>query len=406
MKGRALFPKTIKFQTYLLSVVFIGILVFSLTNFVLTQSTRDFTISPGIYPGAPCYTVWREGDSYYAKNAFGAIEYSGTNASYIIQKALDNGRYIYIASGTYLLSRPLQYRDDITIEGAGYDYTADPTHGTILKTDTNFVGDALIKPHDISVRHSGLVLKSMALWVTTARIGIDMASAHESLIQDISIDMNDVSNSIGIYLRNGTGQTTLYNQIVRIYIRRATVGIKIEGGIGGPGVNKNEIKGGNIMDPHPTETTYGIYIDEGRATSNVIRDVDIEGYFDCGIYIGYGGNRVESCYIELTKPNSNGTIVNHHNNYLLFNNIGAQAHTIVVKSGAYRNLIIVTYDKGYILDEGSFTYKIITLNGVVSLPIRRHPTTTDWGDDEKGWVWFCTTHNRLEYWNGTAIVTP
>ena len=52
--------------------------------------TSTFTISPGIYPGAPSYTIWKEGTNYFAKNSNGKIEFSSTNASYIIQQAINN----------------------------------------------------------------------------------------------------------------------------------------------------------------------------------------------------------------------------------------------------------------------------------------------------------------------------
>jgi hypothetical protein len=54
---------------------------------VVPSST--FTIAPGVYPGAPSYTVWREGSNYFAKDANGLLAYSGTNASQIIQNTID-----------------------------------------------------------------------------------------------------------------------------------------------------------------------------------------------------------------------------------------------------------------------------------------------------------------------------
>jgi len=51
--------------------------------------TTTFTISPGVYPGAPDYTIWKEGSNYFAKNKYGEIEFSGTNKTEIVQNAID-----------------------------------------------------------------------------------------------------------------------------------------------------------------------------------------------------------------------------------------------------------------------------------------------------------------------------
>jgi hypothetical protein len=62
------------------------------------------TITGGIYPGAPSYTVWGESGTYYAKGANGNIDWSSTNATYVIQSAISsttNPKTIFISPGTY-----------------------------------------------------------------------------------------------------------------------------------------------------------------------------------------------------------------------------------------------------------------------------------------------------------------
>jgi len=46
-------------------------------------------ISAGIYPGAPSYTIWKEGSNYFAKDANGQIDYAGTNASNLLQNCIN-----------------------------------------------------------------------------------------------------------------------------------------------------------------------------------------------------------------------------------------------------------------------------------------------------------------------------
>jgi len=90
-----MFDKKINLKTVII-LILISILMASGTTYILAQTpTSTFTISPGIYPGAPSYTVWKEGNYYYAKDSTGAIKYSGIDAVTVIQNALNsltNGR--------------------------------------------------------------------------------------------------------------------------------------------------------------------------------------------------------------------------------------------------------------------------------------------------------------------------
>ena len=66
------------------------ILTFSITYYAMVQvPSSTFTLNPGIYPGAPSFTVWNEGSYYFAKDANGEIKFGGTNASQIITNAIN-----------------------------------------------------------------------------------------------------------------------------------------------------------------------------------------------------------------------------------------------------------------------------------------------------------------------------
>lgn len=78
--------------------------------YVLAQGgSTTFTISSGIYPGAPSYTVYSVSGTYYAKNAYGVISYSSTNASFVINSAINsalpNGKVVCV--GTLTLDKPI-----------------------------------------------------------------------------------------------------------------------------------------------------------------------------------------------------------------------------------------------------------------------------------------------------------
>ncbi len=99
-------PKVSKLRTAIVVQSFIiALLVISLA-YVYGQTGGTFIISEGIYPHGVSYTIWKEGTTYYAKNAYGNIDYSGTNASEIIISAwntLTTGGILYFKQGTYTI---------------------------------------------------------------------------------------------------------------------------------------------------------------------------------------------------------------------------------------------------------------------------------------------------------------
>jgi len=87
-----------------ITIILITILLTTIGSYLVFGATPSstFTISPGIYPGAPSYTVWEEGSNYFAKNSNGKIEFSRSNASQLLQNAINNGDVIFVKAGTYL----------------------------------------------------------------------------------------------------------------------------------------------------------------------------------------------------------------------------------------------------------------------------------------------------------------
>lgn len=81
------------------AIVVIAILSFSLGAAIVkaTGSTPNFTISSGVYPGAPTYTVYTDGTgNYYAKNAYGQIDYTSTNAGTVISDAMATNKDVLL----------------------------------------------------------------------------------------------------------------------------------------------------------------------------------------------------------------------------------------------------------------------------------------------------------------------
>lgn len=75
---------------------------------VIVYDPNVFTLSSGVYPGAPDYTIFVEGITYHCKNEYGVLTSSSTNASYLIQSAIDAlpsgvGGEVKLEAGTYYI---------------------------------------------------------------------------------------------------------------------------------------------------------------------------------------------------------------------------------------------------------------------------------------------------------------
>jgi len=104
------------------------LIVFSIGYFVgLTAAqTGTITIEPGSFTETASYVIWTDGTTVYAKNGkTGAIEFSGSDASAVIQSAINaltNGGKILLKNGVYNVYAsspipPIEPKDNVSIEG-------------------------------------------------------------------------------------------------------------------------------------------------------------------------------------------------------------------------------------------------------------------------------------------------
>jgi len=182
-----------------LAGVIIGVLLGAYIGFSASPSTTQM-ISGGIYPGAPSYTIWKEGSNYFAKNSNGEIEFSGTNASQVINNAINSltsGGKIFLRAGNYILDTPIQLRSGITLEGE--ILAGDNTLGTYIYMEANSQCNAIerLKPGSWSK-------------ITVRNLVIDGNKANNP---DLGID----GHQCGIYL----GATTFW-VIENVHVLRTT----------------------------------------------------------------------------------------------------------------------------------------------------------------------------------------
>jgi len=159
------------------------------------------------------YIVYKEGDTYYAKNGrTGQVEFSGTDASGVIQGAIDAlpyGGEILIKEGVYLVNNTINLANNITIRGLGY--------ATELRTDSpipiiNIDGKVRVSVRDIILSNPTRPAGSRGLrcvdcerveivnvWTYGSEIGIEiMGDAKDKSIYLENVQATDAD--IGIYI--------------------------------------------------------------------------------------------------------------------------------------------------------------------------------------------------------------
>jgi parallel beta-helix repeat protein len=150
--------------------------------FVIAQGgSTPITISSGIYPGAPTYTIYTDGSTYYAKNAYGVVSYSSTNAAITINAALAVSDVVKLNGGTL----PFTY----------YDISSP----IILHNRNKLVGDT-----DASV-----VIRANNLPIAIESLGTSVTSQYAISLENLQIYGNDYPNSIGLVLNYTFSSTFL-----------------------------------------------------------------------------------------------------------------------------------------------------------------------------------------------------
>jgi len=115
-------PKTVRLKTYVGTTLVLAVLLLASVGYVLTSNGTTVTITPQSYIETASYVIEKIGSTVYAKNgSTGVIEFSGTNASQVINNAMDNNRVIYLREGTYTLTAMLDFRNkyNVTLIGSG-----------------------------------------------------------------------------------------------------------------------------------------------------------------------------------------------------------------------------------------------------------------------------------------------
>jgi hypothetical protein len=203
--GLAISPpmKKHKLVKQALIVAVISLCAFCIGYFV---GMRVCNSSRGCIPSAASYTIYKEGSTYYAKNAYGAIDFSGTDVSVILQSAINatsDGGIIFIKDNINLTkdviisnkSHMILQSNDAVISGGKIRIYGD----TCYKAERNYI---------IYLRFSG------------ASAGISIENSLGSVIENCDFNGCDVGIEI-INTKNWTELTEINN----VYFNNCRKGI-------------------------------------------------------------------------------------------------------------------------------------------------------------------------------------
>jgi hypothetical protein len=260
-----------------------------LLNAIYPQLKPQITKEPEVAWQQYSYIIWTDGTNYYAKNgSTGEIDFSGTDATKVMQGAIDalrdTGGVIYVRKGTYNASISLY--SNITIKGEGASTTI---IGIISATGTSDSKLQKISIEDLHItgNSNGIV----AHHVTQLRIkNVILDGALVDAISMKYVDQFEIDGCIihgvkgnGIYL-GGSNISDAANGVINntwIYDAGAN-GIHIQYG--------DSIKVTNVVANNNTQN--GIYVADSM---NIFINKSVfDGNGDRGIYL----NNVFSSYIS------------------------------------------------------------------------------------------------------------
>jgi hypothetical protein len=279
--------RTVSLKIYLATITALLIICFATTSYVLSQVSDggNFTIAPGVYPGGPSYTIWKDGSTYYAKNANGQIDYSGTNASQIFLSAIagmSDGETLFIKAGSYKIENKIVVNKCIILSGEG-------------EGNTELYSTSAIDILEVTI--NGVVIENLQVdgWGSNSPIsgiylhGLTAGGGGRAYLYNVYV--TGINNGIGIKIANAT----LFN-IYSPVIVNCKIGILID----------SQSNGGNIFG--------------GNIYSNVVNSTLVEVNNGDTLHI-YGtdleGNQVYTTGILCSWVNSHMQLSNLRFEFLL-----------------------------------------------------------------------------------------
>jgi hypothetical protein len=285
-------------------------------------------VEGGAQPGAPSYTIYAIGGTYYAKNAMGHVEFSGTDAATVANQATATLTHTYpqkvLFQGDFVFSETVILYDYIIVEIQGKITLDDNVDSAIFRNEHHGESDALIN-HNIEIY--GGILDGNKANNAEANPGatgqaegcISLRGVYDVHIHDIEVrDFNGVG---GIYvspygLLQPKTRTVINNVLVKGCIGTGSYG----GALWITGEKQGHVV---ISDIVSYNNTIGILV-EDNPTFCSITNVQIFDSTNVGLWINWAHNIVVSnigVYAE-TKNVGRYLLVDQSENVQISNFIG------------------------------------------------------------------------------------
>jgi hypothetical protein len=293
------------------------------------------------------FIIFTNGTYYYAKNGItGQIDFSGTDASTVIQaaiKALRNGGRILVKSGVYQLSRTItdNGNDNIILEGEGWS--------TVFTVIPNFAHEVIL----ISSGRSGWVLRNFKVDCTNqadlGQPGINVRG-NNVIVENVYVTMSshggiDVSGNNyiirGNYLINNRNDGIIARGSDGLVEGNVVIGTQKYNGISVAPGKRVSVIGNTIMNT----SAAGIGVEYG--SSNVLiqgNKIYNTGGYGINLYQN-GGNNIDIVGNLIVSPSAHGIII-HNNQYV---NIVGNLIVTPNGHGIYSNGTNVNINGNYIL---------------------------------------------------------
>lgn len=375
------------------------ILITSLIVYVYASpSASTFWITEGIYPSAYSYTFWKEGSTYYTKDAYGRIPTWGesTNVSSLAENAQNNLPHplgsslyagtLYFKEGLYSFSTDFKLLPAVSLLGDGKENT--------IFEFTDASSDGLVLPetyYGVSVENV-MIINTRALSVGNA---LYFNKTQYARVSNVEIRGNWER---GIYLRNAIGN----------YL----IGIEVQG----RGITDPNIINGVVLYDTTHQNTFLNVVVRGCNRSVYLGNAVDHNRFIAGEY-GYAGYpsitpNTEAFYLTTnTKWNIfDGVWIEHidtafslqsgANNNTFITNLIEDVNTKVVDNGLgnrfYWNFNYVTQNSGNatISASTSVTFNHGLQSNATFVSASFNSTSVD------GWTWTSTSTQI------TITVTP
>jgi len=326
-----------KMKASLIVLILMASLVGGFVGYTIANpSAQSMYAEEGIYPGAPSYTVWREGSTYYAKDAYGTMlsgyDVGSSNASQIINNALLGGTgIVFLLDAIYSLDSSVLLSDGDILQGESRKSTILQWAGSleenaVVRDKSDFDGDldyyeedVVIK--DLTVDCNLLKAQGIALRYVKRAIVSNVLAKNYKTVDDwgIGIALVDSEDSIieNCVLLNGQGTFIEGARITGTLGCRNTVRDSVFNGIDGRGLTvdteqEDSLVCNNKFFDLASDGVHVIGTPSPRYTRGII--ITQNHFISCGRAINVDASTQNMADIEV----QNNVITGTHVDYAIF----------------------------------------------------------------------------------------